>query len=460
MSFEKLILTSQAIQLSEAEDDRYITLTNRLCYYDEPNLNGVILPSSNATELAQTLIDMPVVAKYKKNILGKDDLGGHEMSIKDNGEVEWGTESIGVHKSVEVKTDNVEINGEIKELPCLFATAKIWTRNTNVVKAIKRLYSENGLFTSWEIATKSYEIDNKTGIKTLTDYEFTSNCCLGSDCIPAYGSTSKTLDVADVEPKQVIAEALEKDMEVGENMVENEIKEADTIESTDNTDVEISEKELTDNDIYRKLEDVYCLNHSTCGYICHYFPLSSYALFKTSTCENVLDFVKVEFIVENNEVKITNETPVSLSIDYSTVENVLKAKDEEIATKVDGLVQANQTIETLKQQLVELEPIKLAYEKSEQEKKEKLLADEREKLAQKIIVSGLFTAEEINSEEFQTMISELNENRINSMIAERFLCKLDEQKKIDCAESRQVSEIQIDTSFDEGMCEFSVVDLF
>lgn len=472
MTDEKMILTSQAIDLSEKEDERYITLTNRLCYYDEPNLNGVVLPSSNAEELAKTLIDMPVVAKYKKNILGEDDLGGHEMSIKENGEVEWGTESIGVHKSVEVKSDTVEINGEKKELPCLFATAKIWTRNNNVVNAIKRLYSENGLFTSWEITTKSCEIDDETGIRTLTDYEFTSNCCLGSNCVPAYGSTSKTLNVASVEPKYLIAEALEKDMKVGEEMVENtnlnetEVSESQTNETENNQ--EKSEKELTSWDIQCKLSDLYRNSHlNDWGYVSYFYPAGNYALFKTESCENELDFIKVEYAIENNEVKIANEIPVSLTIDYNTAEETLRLKDEKISSQADGLVKANQTIEDLKKQLSELEPIKVAYEKAEQEKKEKLLAEAREKLTRKIISSGLFTEEEINSDEFKGIISELEEDKINSLIAERFLQKIEIQKEIETSEFQGLDTIRIDTSIDEGASkfsiaesEFSVVELF
>lgn len=452
MSDEKLILTSQAINLSETEDDRYITLTNRLCYYDEPNLNGVMLPSSNAEELAQTLIDMPVVAKYKKNILGEDDLGGHEMSIKDNGEVEWGTESIGVHKSVEVKSDIVEVNGEKKELPCLFATAKIWTRNNNVVNAIKRLYSENGLFTSWEISTKSYETDVETGIRTLTDYEFTSNCCLGSNCIPAYGSTSKTLNVASVEPQYLIAEALEKDMKVGKEMAENQINGTETNKET-------SEKELTAWDIQNKVADSYRgLHHGEWCYISYFYPVGNYVLFKTESCANELDFIKVEYSIENNEIKITNEIPVSLTIDYNTAEETLRLKDEKISFQAEGLVKANQTIEDLKKQVAELEPIKVAYEKAEQEKKEKLLAEARENLTQKIISSGLFTEEEISSDEFKEMISELKEDRVNSLIAERFLKKIEIQKEVETSEFQGLGTMCIDTSIDEGASQFSIGD--
>ena len=44
MEKDKIYLASTAIELSEEEDKPYIELTNRLCYYGEANLNGVVLP--------------------------------------------------------------------------------------------------------------------------------------------------------------------------------------------------------------------------------------------------------------------------------------------------------------------------------------------------------------------------------------------------------------------------------
>lgn len=459
---ENMILTSQVIDLAE-EDDRYITLTNRLCYYDAPNLNNVVLPSDRAEELAQSLIDMPVVAKYCKTD-GKDDLGGHEMSINADGEVEWGTENIGVHKSIEIKDETVEVNGQQKVLPCLFATAKIWTRNKNFVNAIKRLYQENGLYTSWEISTKSYEF--KDGIKTLTDYEFLGNCCLGSDYLPAYGNTSKTLNVASIEPRYLIAEALKKDMETKDGDTMNtddknvEKQEVDASEAIN--DVETSEKDLTENDIYTMVSRAYTDKHGRefWGYPRYFFPLASYALFKTQTCENELDFIKVDYSVVEDKVEITNETPVTLTIDYSEVETVLRAKDEEISTKARGLVEANNKITDLTNELSALEPIKVAYEKAENEKKERELAEAKANLESKISISGLFTIEEIQSEEIQSLIAELDETKVNSLIAERFLKKLKDTKEQETSSVENNLDVKVDISTEEPIEKFSVLDLF
>lgn len=205
---EKIEISSAALELSETTN--YIELTNRLCYYGEPNLNGVMLPVEGAEEHAKTLVLQPVVAKYKV-IANKPDLGGHEYH---NGT--FGTENIGVHENVEVRTDTVTVNGEQKTLPCLFARSRIWTRNTNVVAAVKRLFNEGRLHSSWEIAVSDYEY--KDGIKVLKDYVFESNALLGTNSQPAYGDAASALAMAETEdrPEAIIAEALAKDLGIKE----------------------------------------------------------------------------------------------------------------------------------------------------------------------------------------------------------------------------------------------------
>ena len=141
MEKDRIYLASTAIELSEETDKPYIELTNRLCYYGEPNLNGVILPIEGAEEKAQTLINMPVQAKYKIAKDGKTpDLGGHEAYIDKDGDLCFATESIGTHFSVEIKDDTVEVNGEKKTLPCLFSTSRIWKRNKKIIKANNSLF--------------------------------------------------------------------------------------------------------------------------------------------------------------------------------------------------------------------------------------------------------------------------------------------------------------------------------
>ena len=269
MNCETICLSSKTIDI--AENDLYLELTNRMCYFDDKNLNNVLLPykgvEEKALECAKSLINMPVQAKYKK-IAGKDDLGSHEMHINPDGEVVFDTESIGTHVDVWIEeTEVTTVSGEVKKLPCLYAKKRIWKRNKNFINAIKRLYeSESGLGSSWEIQTLEYTF--KDGVKTLTDYVFLSDCLLGSTTTPAYNGTSKAISLSSLtEQELMVAEALSQDIisqgldnnnqEKEENILnkdENITLSADENVEEVNTD-EASTNENTDAESVEKSDD-------------------------------------------------------------------------------------------------------------------------------------------------------------------------------------------------------------
>lgn len=262
MNYETICLSSKTIDI--AENDLYLELTNRMCYYDDKNLNSVLLPykgvEEKALECAKSLINMPVQAKYKK-IAGEDDLGSHEMHINPDGEIVFDTESIGTHVDVWIEeTEVTTVSGEVKKLPCLYAKKRIWKRNKNFINAIKRLYeSESGLGSSWEIQTLEYTF--KDGVKTLTDYVFLSDCLLGSTTTPAYNGTSKAISLSSLtEQELMVAEALSQDIisqgldknnqEKEENILKKDenitLSSEENVEET-NTD-EVSTNENTDTE--------------------------------------------------------------------------------------------------------------------------------------------------------------------------------------------------------------------
>ena len=119
MNTENIILASEVVEMSESKT--YLELTSRICYYDDTNANGVLLPSENAEDKAQTLVNMPVQAKYRTNIAGLPTFSGHEMYKDENGNVTVGTESIGTHTEVYIENADVNVRGTIKNLPCLYA---------------------------------------------------------------------------------------------------------------------------------------------------------------------------------------------------------------------------------------------------------------------------------------------------------------------------------------------------
>jgi len=196
------LFASTVTELSEEKE--YLTLNNRVFFFNAPNLNGVQLNyDASSYEQCRSLINMPLVAKYIKRD-GKDDLGGHEVSFVD-GEMQFGTQAIGVITDINIVEEDVETcNGEVKRLPCLYATERVWKRYKNVANAVQRLYSEGNLYNSWELKNNEYVF--KDGIKYISQYEFLGNCLLGTQSFPAYGKGgAKVLDISQVDQYEYLA---------------------------------------------------------------------------------------------------------------------------------------------------------------------------------------------------------------------------------------------------------------
>ena len=202
MGKHDFLFASTITELSEEKE--YLTLNNRVFFFNAPNLNGVQLNYDESSyEQCKSLINMPLVAKYIKRD-GKDDLGGHEVSFVD-GEMQFGTQAIGVITDIDIVEEDVETcNGEIKRLPCLYATERVWKRYKNVANAVQRLYSEGNLYNSWELKNNEYVF--KDGIKYISQYEFLGNCLLGTQSFPAYGKGgAKVLDISQVDQYEYLA---------------------------------------------------------------------------------------------------------------------------------------------------------------------------------------------------------------------------------------------------------------
>lgn len=470
-------MSSNVIELSEHKT--YIELTRRLCYYDYPNLNGVQLNSDTAEERAQTLLMQPVVAKYKK-FLNKDDLGGHECSVDSKGNVTFGTVPIGVNVSVEIKKDTVSINDNVVETPCLFATSRIWTRNKNVCSAIKRLFAEGKLHSSWEILTEKAEyVDN---IKILKDYVFEADALLGSTANPAYGECATTFCVASADdPELLLSEAIANDFNIENsetkedktldikenesittfetedtNTVTNEVIETaqklDDIEITDtNNDVsETSETEtdteskndnaeisksveisvLTDRDIRYKIENL-CRGKMRYCWIAFMFPAENYVLVEYDGRESELEYMKFTYTVNGDDVAIGEPEKVRLAVSVANI-------NSEIAEKNDTIIKANEEITSLKTEISNLTKYKEMFEKAELEKVEKELAEKQENLKKYAIKSGYITLDEIEtSEEIKKLIDAVDENGIKAIIVDRLMAQ-----KNDTVDTSEVAKIK------------------
>ena len=453
MKIENLHFSSKTIEL--AETDTALQLRSRLCYYGDVNMNSVKLPEVNAEEYAQTLINMPVQAKVKHNVFtDQDTFGGHEVVVNPiTQEVTFDTESIGVHTSVEIRDDLVEtVNGEYKTLPCLFANYIIWKRYPKVIEVVKRLHSEDRLYSSWEIETDEYIYSD--GIKELTKYRFIGNCLLGDGVTPAYGSIAKSVSmsekVSNESPELLIAEALILD-------INNNKEEVDNLKDVEKK-TEISEEEV-------KVEEVNTSEDETVEEV--------NADAETETNESEKEVESVESEEENVE---TEEAPQNEEIQAEDTNDSEENKDETESTEEtetsdmqakidklnDSLVKANETIQNLNAEISTLSVFKEKFEKAEQERIEAEQADKIESLKQYAMKSGFISEEEVNASdtEISTMISELNESAIKAVIAERFMDSLKTEKTVETSEKKETKnqEVKVNLStkgsLDDAVSEF------
>ena len=403
-------MSSNVIELSEHKT--YIELTRRLCYYDYPNLNGVQLNSDTAEEKAQSLLMQPVVAKYKR-IRNKDDLGGHECSVDNKGNVTFGTVPIGVNVAVEIKNDTININNNTVETPCLFATSRIWTRNKNVCSAIKRLFAEGKLHSSWEILTENAEYVNN--VKILKDYVFEADALLGSTSNPAYGECATTLCVASAEdPEILLSEAIANDF----NIDNSETKEDKTLKIKENQSVVTSENEnadvVTDEvvETSQKTENVETTETTE--------TVSETEEAKT---EKVKDTTVDENTKKSEESNSENVDTSNKEV-VSDTDTIIANLKQEIVEKNDAIIKANEEIANLKAVNESLVQYKEMYEKVEAEKAADELAKKKKCLSEYAVRSGYISSEEIeSSEEIKKLIDAVDENGIKAIIVDRLMAQ-------------------------------------
>lgn len=456
MNKEKTFLTSSTIELSEDEENsQFLTLVNRICYYDEPNLNSVLLPSDTAEECAQSLIDMPVYAKCRTNADGEPTFGSHEVALDADGELFFDTTPIGVHTAVEIKDDTVDVNGKLETLPCLFATQKIWKRNKNAVAAIKRLFAEGKLHNSWEIA--SYEYSFADGVKTITGYEFEGNTFLGYEFAdPAYGKDAKVVSLSQTD-ELMVAEALSRDLidqksskedetlkknktsaqvepqvdpQVDPQVTEPAVEPAQaapvepTVEpaQAEPQNIEPAQAEpaepqpeepqsesvvasLTDWDIQRKIDEGARDLIDGWYWVAYLFPEEHKALLRVEGGDE-LSYMQVSYVVNDDDtVTVSDPVDVKLSVSVSEI-------NSKVAELTDTIASLNQKVNDLTAEVETLTPYREAAQKAEHDAAEAKLRAYAENSKQ-------FTEEELQSEEMTKIFSELDESALKMMIADR-----------------------------------------
>ena len=437
MGKESIFLASQTVEI--AEHKTYLELLNRVCYYDYPNLNGAELPSENALDKAQTLIDMPVKAKYTVNMDGLPTFKGHEAYVDEDGEIAFDTEKIGTHTDVYVADDAVKINGQTRILPCLFAKQKIWTDNKNVVAAIRRLHSEGRLHNSWELIADEYQYSE--GVRKITDYTFTSNVYLGYEFAdPAYGESAKAISLSSKQKVKdnyelLIAESLSKDL----------------IESRDNSDKNSKDKE--ERALSKKVNTAETVE-PVAETVAEDFDVEITETNAEETAETVVESTEsVDSTPVDVEETETEEAEVETEDSDST--ETLESLANKVAELSEIIINLNSQIQTLTSENEKLTPYKEQFEKAEMERIKTEQAQKREVLKTKLLASKVITEKDIEeSEDIQTMISSLDEVGINALIVEKIVGSTTKAaSKTEVAEKKTVIKTDITSAsveFDAG----------
>ena len=454
-----------------AEHTTYLELTSRVCYYDEPNLNNDMLPYDDTTEeKAKTLVNMPVQAKYKVSPTGEPTFSGHEMVKKKDGTVDFKTSSIGTHTEVYIENDNVDVNGTIKNLPCLFAKYRIWKRYKNVVAAVQRLFDLGKLYSSWEINTYQYVYDR--GIRKVTDYEFLANCLLGYEyAYPSYGTSANAISMAEMNndnPQLMIAEALSQDLiEENDNKEENtemakknepsvaedvtkvstptdtdtttateninSVEQKEDTAEVDNKDTVTDSAQLTTYDLRKKITDACRAKIDKYCWVSYMFPNEKEVWCEYEGAETELDYAKFTYEVgEGDVITVSDPEYVKLTVSVAEINSKVTSLEKEIETakaeldiKNDAITKASEKIQELNVQISELTPYKEQVEAAEQKRIEAEIAEDKERLKAKMLKGNLFTEAEIAEKNIADLIEARNESAINSLIADKFVASFD-----------------------------------
>lgn len=453
---------TKSIEISEIQSNGNILAKFCLCDFSV-NGNGVRLNRDTVETWMSSLVNQPLVGR----IGYAGDFTGHNMRTATitcaDGEkrktVVFDTEAIGTFTDVAIET--------VDDVDYIVGSAEIWSRYPMVCELIKKRAAEGTLHTSWEISVAESHRDGN--VKVIDSGCFTALCVLGKNVRPAYES-SRMMEVAESFEDTEFSEALSMDisnesnkevtkMDENEKLasaVEPETQDAPVVSEAGNpeedkkakptgdenvddpapTDEQEDEKDdktetssLTVRDLRYKLE---CMlrNNGKDGYIDFMFPEDHTFLLKPYGCASgELEYEQYGYTVDGDAITLGDPVKVKLVATPIAMSNA-------IAEKTNALVEASTKISDLETQLTELSVYKEAAKKAAAEKAAAEKLEKENALKEYATKSGLITEQECSEDEaIKTMISELNENGIKELIADRLIASL--------AEKSQEKEIEV-----------------
>lgn len=468
---DRLIIdnTNKIEEVSQSDDGTYISVKFAISDFSV-NANGKKINEDKFDDWKDTIIMKPLVGKIKLNKDNEEDFTSHQAKkvykLENNQIVQrykFGTDAFGTFEDISVE--------EIDGVNTIVATARVWTRFEKCCEIIERKFA-NGeeLHTSWEIAiVKSHEemIEGRK-VTVIDNGVFLGHALLGKYVNPAY-QCSKALEVAEEDEEIEMFNALISDIEElsscsdYKSVEDNKENKGGIAGMEKENNIELSS--LTTEDLCSRVRRaIYNLESNGRYYwnvLVYPYDFVAYAKIDGGDSKEE-DWCKFTFTVNSDDtISLGNPEDVQMVfIPKATVENKeteiaetnskLQAKETELSEKVEEIINLGNTINTLNESIsekdkviAELEPYKEAI--AEQKAKEEEAKIEAQKLAlsEKLISSNYFTQEEIDaSEEIKVAISELDENKINSILANKVVAKAQEiaQQKIETSEKEEIIE--------------------
>ena len=330
-------------------------------------------PNGNNVMLNRATIDSWLQTLVNKPVVGK--ISGNDFTSHQYKNGKFNTDAFGVFTKVYISTLD---NGD----ECIIAEGMIWKRFEKACGIIQSRISRGlTVSSSWELINNGSHIEEIDGrkVKVIDSGLFTGHCLLGSKTPPAY-DCSRVIDVAEQTLEEQFIEfsqALQEDIN---NIKGGEEMENENFISKEQHDTEVSSLAKS---IATKEEEI-------------------------SSLKAELEKVKAELSTKDTEIIKLGET--------------INSQKETIAER-DNLIS-------------ELEPVKAEMERLKAEKEARELAEKQEAMKSYVISTKYFTSEEIEAnEEMKNAIAELNEAKVNSLIAKKVIAEAENSKK-KCAEEK------------------------
>jgi len=470
---DNIILYSSDVYLSEdnSNPDSYIAKFV-ICDFGR-NKNGVALDRKNIETWMSTLKNKPLVGKIKMRYDGEYDFTGHNVKeiekVDENGnkyrEVEFDTEAFGTFFDVSIE--------KINEKEFIVASCEIWKRFSQACEIIVKRIQEGSLSTSWEISVEKSTQGIIDGLMTkiIQVGRFMGHCLLGKNISPAYDS-SGLLEIASTEYDVEFAEALSHDIishgldreneakedlslkkkdatqvaeeNVEETVVDTPVAEQDSSSTEENVSEENNETEvsqLTEYDLREKIREACKAKLDKWCWIAFHFPVEREVWLEVDARESQLDYVRMTYEVNGDEITVSEPENVKLSVSISEVNTKIAELESEISTKDEAIIKSGEEITNLKTEISTLTPFKEKFEQAEQEKIEAELKDKKKSLVSSITKSGLITKEEIeSSEELNGYVENLDDKSLKAVLAERYIASLDKDVEVSAEEPTKETE--------------------